>query len=128
MRIVVVFPAPFGPRKPRISPGCSSNETESTIVRLPMTFVRWRATSAGCVLGSAVMRRVFQWYVPIGVALLAGFVFAFGFYSFARGDIGQPVASAPPRLSPSIQPVRGQIVTLVIGDSLARGTGDETGL
>src|ERR1051326_8293794 len=98
MRIVVVLPAPFGPRNPNTSPGQSSNETELTIIRFPMTFVSSRATSAGCVLGSVVMRRALQWYVPIGVALIASGVFAAGFYSF------------------------------VTGDSLARGTGDESGL
>jgi lysophospholipase L1-like esterase len=75
------------------------------------------------------MRRALQWYVPIGVALIASAVFAAGFYSFVTGDTGEPVASAPSRLSAAtIQPSRGQIVTLVIGDSLARGTGDESGL
>src|SRR6059058_459929 len=49
MRIVVVFPAPFGPRKPKISPACSSNETLSTIVLSPMIFVRVVAVSVGLV-------------------------------------------------------------------------------
>ena len=66
--------------------------------------------------------------MPIGVALIASAVFAAGFYSFVAGDTGEPVAPAPSRLSPTIQPPRGQVVTLVIGDSLARGTGDESGL
>ena len=30
IRIVVVFPAPFGPRKPRISPLSTRNDTSST--------------------------------------------------------------------------------------------------
>jgi hypothetical protein len=30
IRIVVVFPAPFGPRKPRISPSATRKLTEST--------------------------------------------------------------------------------------------------
>src|SRR5207237_3706678 len=47
MRMVVVLPAPFGPRKPKTSPGNSSKETSSTIVRLPMVFVRCEAMSVG---------------------------------------------------------------------------------
>src|SRR5512138_537240 len=40
MRIVVVFPAPFGPRNPKTSPAESSNETSETTSRLPNRFVR----------------------------------------------------------------------------------------
>src|SRR6185436_5382661 len=35
MRMVVVLPAPFGPRKPWISPGATSSDTPSTAVKLP---------------------------------------------------------------------------------------------
>ena len=35
MRIVVVLPAPFGPRKPWISPGATLRLTPSTAVKLP---------------------------------------------------------------------------------------------
>src|SRR5438552_15856048 len=93
-----------------------------------MILVRLRATSVGCVLGSVVMRRALLWYVPIGVALLAGCAFAAGFYSFVRGDIGEAVGLTPSRLAAANAPPRGEIVPLVIGDSLARGTGDDTGL
>ena len=40
IRIVVVFPAPLGPRKPRISPLGTSNEMSSTAVMRPYCFVR----------------------------------------------------------------------------------------
>src|ERR1043165_68082 len=126
MRIVVVFPAPLGPRKPKTSPAASSKETLSTIVRLPMTFVRSRATSVGFVLGSEVMRRALMWYVPAGVAFLATAVFGSGFYSFVRGDIGVPVARPSSAITAAAP--QGEVVTLVIGDSLARGTGDSSGL
>ena len=33
--IVVVLPAPLGPRKPKISPGSTSNEISSTAVSSP---------------------------------------------------------------------------------------------
>ena len=39
IRIVVVLPAPFGPRKPVTVPGSSSNETSSTTVRSPYFLV-----------------------------------------------------------------------------------------
>src|SRR5581483_8902846 len=91
MRMVVVFPAPFGPRNPKTSPGRRENETESTMVRRPMIFVRFVATSAGC------MRRILYWYVPAAAALIAAAVFAHGFYSFARGDTGTPVNIPSPR-------------------------------
>jgi hypothetical protein len=35
MRIVVVLPAPFGPRKPKISPRATSSERSSTAVKEP---------------------------------------------------------------------------------------------
>src|SRR3954451_20548618 len=49
MRIVVFFPAPFGPRKPNTSPLCSSKATLSTIVLSPMVFVRLVAVRVGLV-------------------------------------------------------------------------------
>ena len=66
--------------------------------------------------------------MPAGVALLSGAVFAAGFYSFARGDIGEAVAPVSLRASSPLVANRGEIITLVLGDSLARGTGDDTGL
>ena len=39
MRNVVVFPAPFGPTKPKISPFGTSKETLSNAVRWPYTLV-----------------------------------------------------------------------------------------
>src|SRR5690242_1099468 len=36
--IVVVFPAPFGPRNAKISPRCTSNDTLSTAVKSPNFF------------------------------------------------------------------------------------------
>jgi hypothetical protein len=35
MFMVVDFPAPFGPRKPRICPGCAVKEMLSTALMLP---------------------------------------------------------------------------------------------
>jgi lysophospholipase L1-like esterase len=72
-------------------------------------------------------RRLFYWYVPLGAALIAAAVFAKGFYSFAAGDTGTPVnVSMPSRVTASA-PSR-TIVPVIVGDSLARGTGDTSGL
>ena len=73
------------------------------------------------------MRRFFYWYVPIAAALISAAVFAHGFYSFARGDTGTAVNIAPAR-RPNEGPPIGTIASVILGDSLARGTGDETGL
>src|SRR5262245_7268293 len=40
MRMVVVFPAPFGPRQPWISPGATSRLTPSTAVKSPYFLTR----------------------------------------------------------------------------------------
>jgi lysophospholipase L1-like esterase len=73
------------------------------------------------------MRRFFYWYVPLGAALISGAVFAHGFYSFTRGDTGTSVTAAlAPR--PAASAPTGIIAPIILGDSLARGTGDETGL
>ena len=44
MRIVVVFPAPFGPIKPTICPGPMSKLTESTAVKEPNDLLSWMAS------------------------------------------------------------------------------------
>jgi len=73
-----------------------------------------------------MFRRLFYWYAPIGAALIACAVFGAGFYSFVTGDTGEAVASAPRETR--VAAPRAEVAPLVIGDSLARGTGDETGL
>jgi lysophospholipase L1-like esterase len=74
------------------------------------------------------MRRLRYWILPISAAIAAALLFGFGFYSFLRGDTGSPVTViAPPRAEAAAAP-RGIVAPLVLGDSLARGTGDETGL
>src|SRR5213083_95519 len=118
MRMVVVFPAPFGPRKPKTSPGWRSKETESTMVRFPMTLVRLRAES---------MRRLTYWFLPLAAAAVAALTFGAGFYSFLRGDTGSSVTVLPSSSAKAAAP-RGIIAPIVLGDSLAFGTGDETGL
>src|SRR4051812_2485093 len=125
MRMVVVFPAPFGPRKPKTRPSLSSKETLSTIVRLPMTFVSPEATSVG-VVGFTRMRKVLLWYIPVAGTIAATVAFGAGFYSFLHGNIGRPADVMPVRAI-AAQPQTGVLTPIIVGDSLARGTGDETG-
>src|SRR3972149_5415043 len=49
MRIVVDLPAPLLPRKPKISPRATSNDTSSTARNGPKRRVRWRTSIAGAV-------------------------------------------------------------------------------
>jgi lysophospholipase L1-like esterase len=70
------------------------------------------------------MRRVLYWYLPLFAALLSAGVFAWGFVNFLRGDIGTPVDVAPVR---TVTAPAKELVPLILGDSLARGTGDESG-
>ena len=60
-------------------------------------------------------------------ALIAAVVFARGFYSFERGDTGTPV-SLPPAAAVPHAPPTSTIAPMVLGDSLAVGTGDQAGL
>jgi lysophospholipase L1-like esterase len=73
------------------------------------------------------MRRLTYWIVPLAAAIAAALLFGAGFYSFLRGDTGTPVTVVPPSRVEATPP-RKVIAPLVLGDSLARGTGDETGL
>jgi len=77
------------------------------------------------------MRRFLTWVLPIAGALVGILVFGAGFYKFLTGRYGTPVGvSSPAPRGPSGLPQapKGVIVPIVLGDSLARGTGDETGL
>jgi lysophospholipase L1-like esterase len=72
------------------------------------------------------MRRLLYWYLPLTTAILAAALFAWGFIAYARGDRGAPVnvsASAPVVAAPA-----NVIAPVILGDSLARGAGDESGL
>ena len=73
------------------------------------------------------MRRFLYWYLPVGVSLIAAAVFAYGFAAYLRGDTGSPVDAAGLRQPAPV--VSSTIVApIILGDSLARGAGDENGL
>jgi len=77
------------------------------------------------------MRRFLTWTLPIVGALVGVLVFGTGFYQFLTGRYGTPVgvsSPAPRGANGAPQPPKGVVAPIVLGDSLARGTGDETGL
>ncbi|HYI11109.1 MAG TPA: GDSL-type esterase/lipase family protein [Thermoanaerobaculia bacterium] len=74
------------------------------------------------------MRRFLFWYLPITAALVATSVFAYGFIAYLRGDTGAPVDFIPRAAVPAEAAPRAQIAPIILGDSLARGAGDPSGL
>ena len=73
------------------------------------------------------MRRFLVWYLPLTAAIVAAILFGAGFYSFLRGDIGSSVSIASPT-HVTVSAPHQQVAPIILGDSLGRGTGDETGL
>ena len=75
------------------------------------------------------LSRWWLWRLPGAVAVLAGLLFAGGFILALRGTLGEPVGEppAPSATTPASAKAPGRRFLLVLGDSLARGTGDETG-
>jgi lysophospholipase L1-like esterase len=73
--------------------------------------------------------RFWLWTFPVIAGTCAAIVLGAGFVLALRGAIGEPIGEPPPPpVQPKPQPRRnGERRILVIGDSLARGTGDETG-
>ena len=72
------------------------------------------------------MRRILFWYLPIFTGLAAVCVFAYGFVSYLAGDRGDPVDFLPTRTVAAPKP-RDLVTPVILGDSLARGAGDERG-
>jgi lysophospholipase L1-like esterase len=76
------------------------------------------------------VRKIFYWYVPAAAALIATLIFATGFYSYLNGDTGTQVSVATTAQSgqPGAAVLHQMVAPIILGDSLARGTGDSTGL
>jgi lysophospholipase L1-like esterase len=73
--------------------------------------------------------RFWLWTLPLTVGAAAAAVLAAGLFFALRGSVGAPLSAVPapattpaPRRAPD-----GTARILVLGDSLARGTGDESG-
>lgn len=72
------------------------------------------------------MRRLVYWLLPVLAAAVAVALFGSGLFAFVTGRRGDPVdvvAKQPQNLAP-----RSEITPIILGDSLARGAGDEAGL
>ena len=76
------------------------------------------------------LSRFWLWTFPLTVGIAAALLFGAGFVLALRGSIGEPLGEPPPpqeaEPGPSV-PAAGTLRILVLGDSLAKGTGDETG-
>ena len=75
------------------------------------------------------LSRLWLWRIPAAIAGLAALLFAAGFVLALRGTLGEPVGGPPPPPASAGLPVKaaGRSFLLVLGDSIARGTGDESG-
>lgn len=79
------------------------------------------------------MRRLLTWYLPLFAGIALSVLFAWGFIKGLQGDAGElvrdsTVISRPEDdLGEQNTAVSGKTLILILGDSLARGTGDELG-
>jgi lysophospholipase L1-like esterase len=72
--------------------------------------------------------RFWLWTAPLSVGIAAAAIFAAGLFLALRGSVGEPLSGSPPAARRHTPPARRDTARiLVLGDSLARGTGDETG-
>ncbi len=73
--------------------------------------------------------RFWLWRLPAAIAVAATLLFAGGFWLALRGSLGNPLGVTPPAPRAAALPASGKTgkLLLVLGDSLAKGTGDESG-
>jgi lysophospholipase L1-like esterase len=72
-------------------------------------------------------RKLLYWTLPLSASLIAAAVFAYGFVQWVRGDTGTPVNLMPSEaVESSVQ--EDMVAAVILGDSLARGAGDQTGM
>ena len=76
-----------------------------------------------------ISSRWLLWRLPALLACGTALVFAAGFWFALRGTLGEPIGDPPPPPAAPKPAARreGERLLLVLGDSLARGTGDESG-
>jgi lysophospholipase L1-like esterase len=76
------------------------------------------------------LSRFWLWTIPLSIGIGAALLFGSGFVLALRGSIGEPIGEPPPppAQAAAARPAgSGAFRILVLGDSLAKGTGDETG-
>lgn len=76
IRMVVVFPAPFGPRKPKTSPSSTCRLRSSTAVKAPNFFVRFSTSIKLGHRGTWDTQAMFSVYLKVLVVF--GLVFSLG--------------------------------------------------
>lgn len=74
------------------------------------------------------MKRTLFWHLPLATAVIAAAVFGYGLSLRLRGDIGVPVVAEAAARPEAAKADARVLKILILGDSLARGTGDQTGL
>jgi lysophospholipase L1-like esterase len=81
--------------------------------------------------GNRFMKRFLFWKLPLTASIVAGLIFATGFVLVLLGGVGEPVQerqSAPHTTGAAKRAPGEPLQILLLGDSLARGTGDDSGL
>jgi lysophospholipase L1-like esterase len=73
-------------------------------------------------------RRFLFWYLPLAAGVVALSIFAYGFVSYLAGNRGERVDFLPQRAMAAAPSSRKLVTPVILGDSLARGAGDERGL
>jgi lysophospholipase L1-like esterase len=74
-------------------------------------------------------RRVLLWFLPAGLGLAGAVLLSAAFALALRGAGGDPLGAPapPPKAQAPEAPKPGRRLVLILGDSLARGTGDASG-
>ena len=76
------------------------------------------------------LSRFWLWTAPLSVGIAAAILFGTGLVLALRGAAGRSIGAPPPvrpAAAAAAAPKDGVFRILVVGDSLAKGTGDETG-
>ncbi len=76
------------------------------------------------------LSRFWFWTAPLAVGVASALVLGAGFVLALRGSTGRPIGGPAPAPTPALARASapdGVFRILVVGDSLAKGTGDETG-
>lgn len=73
------------------------------------------------------MKRFLRWHLPLSISVATASLFAWGFVTALRGGAGELVGGEAITAEAQTAP-RNADQILILGDSLARGAGDESGL